>query len=622
MASEPMGALDVAPVASATPVTPVAPVATPAPLTRIERRRATRRPWMALLPWAVGLATLALRLLTAASGPTDWDSAQYASAVGHFDVTHGQPQPPGYWLYVISGRLIHQLSGLGTIHSLVLVAAVASAVAAGLTTVAGTDLGGRWVGLAAGAVVATCPFAWFSGSIVATYSFDMVGCSLLVILAWRARPDSWHGVAAVVALGLLAGFRPSMIQSFAVLALIPVVASTRRWSRLGVTVVAGAAAVAVWLIPMSMSQPGGFSVWVHATRIETDGAAQATSVFDHAAAGATNLGTFAAFTVAALAPVAFLALLAGIVLVTRALAHRPDGSRPAASVSGAPEVVSGVGRAVDPDGDATRPTLVWSRPWYQGRTAVLGAAIVPPMLLVALVQFAKGGYLLAYLPAAVVALLLPLGALNRPRGDRHRASPAWLALTTVGVIGVVALGSQRFLSGEGVLPESLLRSSGAVWLEQPRYQAPYADTRQTIQSIDAMDAAMKGLGPAVRSERDVVVFDTYDGGGNIYRNAGWELPDDRIALIQPGVLLYNQQHGALYYASGATLKVGPGGSVLLVASPALPGLSALAAAGQLTPVPTPQLIGGYRVWRISPGLSVLGVRIVATAGPRPLGTGI
>ncbi len=608
MASEPIGALDVAPVASSTPVAPVAAVTTRAPLTRIERRRATHRPGLALLPWVVGLVTLALRLLTAASGPTDWDSAQYASAVGHYDVTHGQPQPPGYWLYVISGRLIHQLTGVGTIHSLVLVAAVASAVAAGLTTVAGTDLGGRWVGVAAGAVVATCPFAWFSGSIVATYSFDMVGCSLLVILAWRARPDSWHGVAAVVALGLLAGFRQSMIQSFAVLALIPVVASTRRWSRLGVTVVAGAAAVGVWLIPMSMSQPGGFSVWVHATRIETDGAAQATSVLDHAAGGATNLGTFSAFTAVALAPVAVLALLAAVVLAIRALANRSGGTRPAPPVAGAMEVESGV--------------APWSRPWYQGRTAVLGAAIVPPMLLVALVQFAKGGYLLAYLPAAVLALLLPVGALNRPRGDEQRASPAWLVLTTVGVIAVVALGSQRFLGGAGVLPEGLLRSSGPVWLEQPRYQAPYADTRQTIQSIDAMDAAMKGLGPAVRSDRDVVVFDTYDGGGNIYRNAGWELPDDRIALIQPGGILYNQQNGALYYASGATLAVGPGGSVLLVASPALPGLAALAAGGHLTPVPTPQLIGGYRVWRISPGLSVLGVKIVATAGPRPLGTGI
>ncbi len=35
------------------------------------------------------------------------------------------------------------------------------------------------------------------------------GRSLLIILAWRARPGSWHGVGAVVALGLLAGFRQS-----------------------------------------------------------------------------------------------------------------------------------------------------------------------------------------------------------------------------------------------------------------------------------------------------------------------------------------------------------------------------------------------------------------------------
>ena len=598
MDSDATGTLDVAPAAA---------VVTRAPLTRIERRRSTRRSGVAFLPWVVGLVTLALRLLAAASGPTDWDSAQYASAVGHYDVTHGQPQPPGYWLYVISGRLIHQLTGLGTIHSLVLVAAVASAVAAGLTTVAGTDLGGRWVGVAAGAVVATCPFAWFSGSIVATYSFDMVGCSLLVILAWRARPRSWHGVAAVVALGLLAGFRQSMIQSFAVLALIPVVASTRRWGRLGVTVVAGAAAVGVWLIPMSMSQPGGFSAWLRATRIETDGAAQATSVLDHAAGGATNLGTFAAFTLVALAPVAVLALLAGVVLAIRALVGRSDGNDSARGL----EVEAAVG-----------PVVEWSRPWYQQRSAVLGAAIVPPMLLVALVQFAKGGYLLAYLPAVVIALLLPVGALNRPRGEGREVSPVWLVVTTVGVIAVVALGSQRFLSGDGVLPESLLRSSGPVWLEQPRYQAPYADTRPAIQSIDAIDAAMRGLGPAVHPDRDVVVFDTYDGGGNIYRNAGWELPADRIALIQPNGILYNEWHGALYYASGATVQVGPGGSVLLVASPALPGLAALAAGGHLTPVPTPRPIGGYRVWRVSPGFSVLGVRVVETAGPRPLGTGI
>ena len=271
----------------------------------------------------MALATLVLRLVTAANGPTDWDSAQYAAAVRHFDVTHGQPQPPGYWLYVMAGRLVHSATGLGTIHSLVVVAALASAVAAGLTVVAGRDLGGRWVGLGAGLVLATCPFAWFSGSIVATYSFDMVACSLLIILAWRARPGSWHGVAAAVALGLLTGFRQSIIESFVVLALIAVVASTRRWTQLAATVVAGIAAVAVWLIPLSLSQPGGFAAWLRATRSETNGAAQATSVFVHGSASALNFGTFAGYTVVGLAPLAVLALLAGLALAVRAL--RPTG---------------------------------------------------------------------------------------------------------------------------------------------------------------------------------------------------------------------------------------------------------------------------------------------------------
>jgi len=572
-------------------------------MTRIERRRAARRSRSSAVPWVVALVTLVLRLLTAANGPTDWDSAQYAAAVGHFDVTHGRPQPPGYWLYVISGRLIHQVSGLGTIHSLVLVAALASAAAAGLTTQAGRDLGGTWVGLASGLVVATCPFAWFSGSIVATYSFDMVGCSLLVILAWRARPGSWHGVAAVVALGLLAGFRQSMIQSFAVLALIPVVASTRRWGRLGLTVVAGAAAVGVWLVPMSLSQAGGFSAWLRATRIEATGAAQSTSIFDHGAAGATNLGTFAAFTVVALAPLALAALVAGAVLAIRSrlAKERAPVAEPAGGPVGIPS---------------------WTRPWYQTRTAVLGAAIVPPVLLVALVQFAKGGYLLAYLPAAVIALLLPLGALNRRSPGDARSSSGWMVVTSVAVLAVMAIGTQRFLGGDGVLPERLVASSGHIWLDQPRYQAPYTDTRHTILSVDAIDTALRGLGPSVAPGRDVVVFNTIDGGQNIYRNAGWALPDDRIALIQPGRVVYNQLESTLYYASGTTVDVGPSGSVLLGASPSPPGLASLTAEGKAAPVATPQPIGGYRVWRIFPGSSILGVGLVAINGPRALGTGI
>ncbi|MGH9081004.1 MAG: hypothetical protein ACRDYE_13215, partial [Acidimicrobiales bacterium] len=252
---------------------PAVPGAVAPLVTRAERRRRARsRPAEVAMPWMVAAVTIVLRLMTAASGPTDWDSAQYASAVGHFDVTHGQPQPPGYWLYVVSGRFLHGAFGVGTVHGLVLMAALASAAAAGFTALAGRDLGGWWVGLAAGALVAASPFAWFSGSAVATYSFDMLACSSLIVLAWRARPGSWHGVGAAITLGLLAGFRPSVLQCFGLLALIAVLGSTtgstRRWGRLVITVLAGTAAIGIWLVPMAFEQPGGLAAWARATRIE------------------------------------------------------------------------------------------------------------------------------------------------------------------------------------------------------------------------------------------------------------------------------------------------------------------------------------------------------------------
>jgi hypothetical protein len=351
---------------------------------------------------------------------------------------------------------------------------------------------------------------------------------------------------------------------------------------------------------MSLSQPGGVTAWLHATRTEATGAARSTSVLDHAAAGAANLGTFAAYTVVALGLLIVLALVAGVVLGLRSLTSSATGPGH---------------RTPDPVGARPQATE-WRRPWYQTRTAVLGAAIVPAMALVALVQFAKGGYLLAYLPAAVIALLLPLAALNRGRWR------GWMVITSVGVVVIAALGVQRFLDGNGVLPQRWVVLSGSLWFQQTRYQAPYADTRATIRSADAIDTALRGLDPSVAPGRDVVVFDTLDDGGAIYRNAGWALPDDRVALVSPGAVVYNQLDGALYYASGNTLAVGPSGAAYLVASPSLPGLDSLIARGSARPVATPLPIGGLRVWRISPGTGILGVQVVATAGHRPLGQGI
>lgn len=615
-----------------------------------DRNAAVRRNLTdAALPWAVGLVTLVARLATAAVGPTDWDSSQYAAAVARFDVTHGRPQPPGYFLYVAAGRLIHGM-GVDTIHSLVLVSAVASALAAGLVVVAGRDLGGRWVGLAAGLLVATSPFAWFSGSIVATYSFDLLAAPLLMILAWRARPHSWHGAVALASLGLLAGFRQSALQAFALLALVAVAGSVRRAREAVWATLAGAAAVVVWFVPMAVTQPGGVSAWALATRIETQGAIRATSVLDLAPAGRTNLGTVAANTTVALAPLVTLALLSAVLLGIRRLlrsAQRSDGAGPAtrdgSDGSDARTHVPGVSPGTDRvPGNPPATSSTWVRPWYQSRTVILGSAVVPPLAVVTLVQFAKGGYLLAYLPGAVIALLLVPAALfrlnpltatgttpdltsaNRPPLDpRDRpASRVWMAVATSVVVAIAALGSQRFLTGTGVLPGQASQTARGSWLTQARYQAPYPDTRSAIRSADAIDRALAQLAPLIHPGRDVVVIDTVDGGSAFYRNAGWELPLARVALVTPGLAIYNEGLGSLYYTLSPTIPVGVGGSVMLISSPSLPGLAELAKNVQAFQFPHARQVADYLVWRLTPGASILGVQIVVQPGPRPLGSPI
>ena len=270
------------------------------------------------------LATLALRLLTAANGPTDWDSAQYAAAVGHFDVTHGQPQPPGYWLYVVAGRFVHQVSGLGTIHSLVLVAAVASAAAAGLTAVAGRDLGGPWVGAGRRSGGGHLPVR-------------------LVQRLDRRHLLLRHG-------GLLAADHPGLAGPSGQLA------RRRRGGR--PRPARRVPAVDAPVVRPSGPHPGGgIDASVEPVGPDHRGRGRGNRCLAHphvaeparrlqcvgsghphrghrcgpghlgvrpCAAGANNLGTFAAYTVVALAPLALVALLAGLVLGLRGLGRTAD----------------------------------------------------------------------------------------------------------------------------------------------------------------------------------------------------------------------------------------------------------------------------------------------------------
>jgi len=544
----------------------------------------------------IGAVTLALRLTYGASGPTDTDGAQFVSGSGRFDVAHGSPAAPGSWLYVAAGHAVHLVTGLNAVHSLVVLAALASAGAAALTCVAGTALGGRFVGVASALLVASAPASWFAGSTVSAYGFDTMVGALLVVLARRARPYRAHGVVAAVVLMLGAGVRLSMLPAFALLAGIAVVASVRTVGQLLATVAGGLAALAAWLAPVIAIQPGGFQAWVHAVHVQISDAAQSSSVFVAPASRAvTNIGTFGAWSIVSLGPVVLIGILGIVALMAARIVTR----HPAGNV--ARRIWSTTHEPIDRI----------ERPWYQRTGAVLGAAVVPPVALVALGRFAGGGDVLWYLAPVTVLMLLPVARLLHHRTPGVRAVAGVVA--SLLVAGIVAVNIQRFVAAPGILPASVARDHPGWWLSQPRYQAPYAETAQTIRSADATDRSFGQLRSVADPATDVIVCVSSQNGAAIFRRLGAELPSFRIVLVDPVQFL--ERDGLLFPAHTSILRVGPGGHAVFLVSTPSAQMRTLASSGAAARTAT--TVAGAQVWRVQPGATLFGVTVTQSSPRRP-----
>ena len=84
------------------------------------------------------------------------DSARFALALRHYDVTQMQPHAPGYFLYVAVAKLLCLIWNDAT-ASLVAVSVISSGVAAALTFSLASSMYGRMVGVASTLLLLTSP---------------------------------------------------------------------------------------------------------------------------------------------------------------------------------------------------------------------------------------------------------------------------------------------------------------------------------------------------------------------------------------------------------------------------------------------------------------------------------
>jgi hypothetical protein len=135
------------------------------------------------------------------------DSGQFALALEKYDITVHQPHPPGYFLYVMLGRLLYLfINDANTVFVSI------SVIFSGLTVVAiyyiGKDVYDKKIGIIAALIALTSPNLWFHGEVALTYIVEAFFSTAVALLCWRMlKGDHKYIWLSVIALGIAGGIR-------------------------------------------------------------------------------------------------------------------------------------------------------------------------------------------------------------------------------------------------------------------------------------------------------------------------------------------------------------------------------------------------------------------------------
>lgn len=137
------------------------------------------------------------------------DSAQYALALDNFDVVAHQPHPPGYFLYVMAGRLFHIFIPDPN-FALIALNITCSALAVVVIHDLGKRMGGSKCGLLAALFAITSPNFWFHGEVALNYAVEAFLSAAVALLCWRIIHKEDHLVwALAIFMAITGGVRQS-----------------------------------------------------------------------------------------------------------------------------------------------------------------------------------------------------------------------------------------------------------------------------------------------------------------------------------------------------------------------------------------------------------------------------
>lgn len=209
------------------------------------------------------------------------DSALYALAFEKYDISLHQPQPPGYPLYILLGKLFNWIVGDANL-ALVLVSILFSILATWAIWRLAKKIYGSKVAWIATLLFISSPLVWFHGQVALTYIVDAFfaawfGYYIYDVMYSKKLVSS--GILSSIILALGAGFRPTLAIFLLPLWLLAIL----RQRNLKLLITNGLVflgVVVLWLIP-EIILSGGIKSFLHAlsTLLFTQSGVYSFSIF-------------------------------------------------------------------------------------------------------------------------------------------------------------------------------------------------------------------------------------------------------------------------------------------------------------------------------------------------------
>jgi len=164
-----------------------------------------------ILPLSLFLVTILTRIPFTSKLLYHMDSVQFALALENYDITLHQPHPPGYFLYVMLGRLIN-LFIKDANSTFIFISILFSGLTVATIYYLGKEIFDKKTGILAALIALTSPNLWFHGEVALTYIVEAFFSSLAALLCWRIlKGEHKYLWLSVIALGIAGGIRQNTV---------------------------------------------------------------------------------------------------------------------------------------------------------------------------------------------------------------------------------------------------------------------------------------------------------------------------------------------------------------------------------------------------------------------------